>query len=167
MGFLDETSIRSDPSRRRVLCTPVVTYSEGEGKRSRTIFGFMALNGNDVVMVSETVKAPDMVSFLELVRRENHAAPIVVVLDNARIHTAKLVGGRAEELGIIRTFLPPYSPDLQPIEFGWKDLKGELSGILEFDSAVQEVKPIALKLFSDRRLSYTVYWTEKFIHDKG
>ena len=165
---MDETSIRSDPGRRRVLCTPVVTYSEGEeGKRSRTVFGFMALNGNDVVIVSETAKAPDMASFLELVRRENHAAPIVVVLDNARIHTAKLVGGRAEELGIIRTFLPPYSPDLQPIEFGWKDLKGELSGILKFDTAVQEAKPTALKLFSNRRLSYTAYWTKKFIHDKG
>jgi len=63
-----------------VLYTPVVTYSEGEGKRSRTIFGFKALNGDDVVMVSEKAKALDMASFLELVRKENHAALIVVVL---------------------------------------------------------------------------------------
>jgi len=73
---------------------------------------------------------------------------------------------RAEELVIIRTFLPPYSPDLHPIESGWKDLKGGLSGILEFDNTVQE-KPIAFKLFSDRRLSYTAQWTEKSIDDKG
>jgi hypothetical protein len=46
-------------------------YDEGERrKRSRTVFGFMALNGNDVVMVSETAKATDMTSFLELVRRD-------------------------------------------------------------------------------------------------
>jgi len=151
-----------------VLCTPVVTYSEGKGKRSRTVFGFMALNGNDVVMVSESAKAPDMASFLEVVRRENnHGAPVVIVLDNARIHTAKLVGAKAEELGIIRTFLPPYSPDLQPIEFGWKDLKRELSGIPEFDRAVEEAKPIAMKLLGERRMSYTAYWTKKFINDKG
>lgn len=146
----------------------MVTYDEGKGKkRSRTVFGFMALNGNDVVMVSESAKAPDMASFLELVRRENPVAPIIPVLDNAKIHRAKLTGRRAEELGIIRTFLPPYSPDLQPIEFGWKDVKRELSGILEFDKAVQEARPVALKLFDERRLSYASYWTDKFIDDKG
>lgn len=146
-----------------------MTYSEGEGqKRSRTVFGFMALNGNDVVMVSETAKAPDMTSFLELVRRENPGrAPIIPVLDNAKIHRANLTREASERLGIIRTFLPPYSPDLNPIEFGWKDVKRELSGILEFDRAVQEAKPIALKLFDERRPSYTSHWTQKFIHDKG
>jgi len=145
----------------------VVTYSEGEGKRSRTVFGFMALNGNDVVMVSETARAPDMAAFLELVRRENSGAPIIPIMDNARIHKANLTRVRAEELGIVRTFLPPYSPDLQPIEFGWKDLKRELSGILEFDRAVQEAKPVALELFSERRRGYTSHWAQKFIDDKG
>lgn len=145
----------------------MVRYSEGKGKRSRTIFGFMALNGGDVAMVSETAKAPDMASFLELVRRENPRRPIIPVLDNAKIHKAGLTREASEKLGIIGTFLPPYSPDLQPIEFGWKDVKRELSGILEFDKAVQEARPIALKLFSERRLGYTEDWAEKFIDDKG
>jgi transposase len=145
----------------------MVTYDEGEGKRSRTVFGFMALNGKDVVMVSETAKAHDMTAFLELVRRENERAPIIPIMDNAKIHKARLTGYKAEDLDIIRTFLPPYSPDLNPIEFPWKDLKRELSGRLQFDIAVQEARSIALKLFSNRRLSYTSYWTGRFIDDKG
>jgi hypothetical protein len=72
VGFLDESSLRSDPSRRRVINTPVVRYTEGAGqKRSWTVFGFLSLNGKDVVMVSEKAKAPDMAAFLELVREEN------------------------------------------------------------------------------------------------
>jgi hypothetical protein len=52
VGFLDESSLRSDPSRRRVINTPVVRYTEGAGqKRSWTVFGFLSLNGKDVVMV--------------------------------------------------------------------------------------------------------------------
>lgn len=141
----------------------MVTYSDGgKGRRSKTIFGFMALNGNDVVMVSERAKKEDMLSFLELVKKENEGGrAILSVMDNAQIHRASIVGQKSGELGVIRTFLPPYSPDLQPIEFGWKDVKRELSGILKFDRAVQKAKPIALKLFSERRMGYTAHWTEK------
>ena len=39
--------------------------------RSMTIFGFMSLNGRDVVMASQQAKAIDMVSFLEAVRSAN------------------------------------------------------------------------------------------------
>ena len=176
MGFLDESSLRSDPCRRRVINTPVVEYSEGEGsRRSRTIFGFMALNGRDVVMVSDRSKAADMASFLRLIRREEDAAgggssssrPILIVLDNARIHSAELVRVKVAELEIFCVFLPPYSPDLQPIEFGWKDVKREVSGILDFDRAVFEAKGIALKLFNDRKMSYAKHWSEIFICPKG
>lgn len=90
---------------------------------------------------------------LAIVRRENSGAPIITVLDNAKIHKANLTRGKAEELGIIRIFLPPYSPDLNLIEFGRKDVKRELSGRLEVDRAGQEARPIAPKLFSEGRLA--------------
>jgi len=86
------------------LCTHVIRYDEGGGKRSRTVFGFMAINGNDVVMVSDTARAGDMVSFLRLIRRENPRRRIVVVLDNARVHRARFVGEVAERLGIFLLF---------------------------------------------------------------
>lgn len=52
--------------------------------------------------------------------------PTVVVLDNASIHTAKMIRARIEEWqqrGLFLFFLPPYSPHLNIIERLWKELK--------------------------------------------
>ena len=168
IGFLDESSLRLDPSRRRVINTSVVKYSEGVGKkRSWTLFGFLSLNGRDVVLVSEHAKAPDMAEFLELVRAENDGKrPILVVLDNARVHVASLVSEKAKALGITRVFLPPYSPDLMPIEFGWKDVKRELSSYLNFDEALCQAKETVLSLFSQRKFGYAKHWICSFMCPK-
>ncbi len=171
IGFVDETSLRSDPSRRRVLNTPVIRFTDkGEryAVRSMTLFGFMSLNGKDVVMASQQAKAIDMVSFLEVVRGANgRRRPIIIVIDNARIHTAKITKMTAGDLSIFLVFLPPYSPDLQPIEFGWKDLKRELAAKLDFDSMINASGPTALELFEERRTGYTTHWVGSFICPKG
>jgi len=61
---------------------------------------------------------------VELIRRENgDTRPILAIMDNVPTHKATMVRESCERLGIGRTFLPPYSPDLNPIEFGWKDAK--------------------------------------------
>lgn len=48
---------------------------------------------------------------------------INIVLDNARIHTAKMVQKAAEILNINLIFLRPYCPDLNPIEDIWRVIK--------------------------------------------
>ena len=53
----------------------------------------------------------------------------MIILDNFRSHHAKLTTETAEKLNIDLIFLPPYSPDLNPIEFIWKAIKRELSPI--------------------------------------
>ena len=57
---------------------------------------------------------------------------------------------------------PPYSPDLN-LEFGWKDLKRELSKILDFDEMINRSEEIALDIFGERKYSYSKYWVEEFI----
>ena len=47
----------------------------------------------------------------------------VIVLDNGRFHHAKLL--EIPE-NVILLFLPPYSPELNPIERLWQDLKAKL-----------------------------------------
>lgn len=47
----------------------------------------------------------------------------VIVLDNAAFHTAKRTRRMVEEAGCELLFLPPYSPDLNPIEKLWGNLK--------------------------------------------
>jgi putative transposase len=169
IGFLDESSLRTDPGRRRAIDTPVVRYTDkGEryAVRSMTFFGFMSLNGSDAVMASQSARAFDAVSFLEVVRGANETRPIVVVVDNATIHRAKLTRAAARDLDIFFVFLPPYSPDLNPIEFGWKDLKRELAAKLNFDAMIDASGPTALRLFEERKKTYSAHWIESFITEQ-
>ena len=119
---MDETSAYVDPSRKRAVNTERIKYSS-KGPTMMNVFGFMALNGKDVVMASAKAKAVDFVSFLEAVRDANGNRATTMILDNAMIHKSALVREAAEKLNIKLVFLPPYSPDLNPIEFGWKDMK--------------------------------------------
>ena len=86
-----------------------------------------------------------------------------ILLDNARIHHAKTVKIRAEELDIYFIYLPPYSPDLNPIESGWKDLKRDLSNIFDFDKIIKSCEGVVLDLSSERRQGYSRYWVKEFI----
>ena len=47
----------------------------------------------------------------------------VLILDNASIHKSAKLRSICEERGVLLKFLPPYSPDFNPIENTFKDLK--------------------------------------------
>ena len=47
----------------------------------------------------------------------------VIILDNASIHKSAELRQMCEERGVLLKFLPPYSPDFNPIEATFKDLK--------------------------------------------
>jgi transposase len=59
----------------------------------------------------------------------------VIVLDNATFHKKSILPGLAKKYNCDVLFLPPYSPDLNPIEKKWAWLKRKLREILsDFDS---------------------------------
>ncbi len=121
----------------------------------------MSLNGNDVAMISDTSKAKDFVEFMS-VRRENGDKKIFMIVDNAKTHKAKISLEEAGKLNIDLLYLPPYSPDLNPIEFEWKDMKKELAKFLSFDEVVRNAKSIAEMLMKERKHGYLRSWLEKF-----
>lgn len=51
----------------------------------------------------------------------------VVVMDNLRAHKTSRVRELIESTGAELRFLPPYSPDLNPIENFWSSFKSRLS----------------------------------------
>jgi len=59
----------------------------------------------------------------------------VIVLDNATFHRKSTLSDLASKYGCNILFLPPYSPDLNPMELKWAWLKQKLRDILlYFDS---------------------------------
>ena len=88
--------------------------------------------------------------FLKMVLEKYPTGKIVMILDNARIHHAKLLKGFLEEntnrLELV--FLPPYSPNLNLIEPLWKWLKEKVVYNV-FYSSVKQIRE-NVKLFFDQ-----------------
>ena len=65
---------------------------------------------------------------------------IAIVLDNAKIHKAKLTKKVAKKLNIKLIFLPEYSSDINPIERIWYSIKDKLSTLyIENQTFLQEI----------------------------
>ncbi|MDZ7966410.1 MAG: transposase [Nostoc sp. DedSLP03] len=46
-----------------------------------------------------------------------------VIMDNLSVHHAQVIKDAIESVGAKLVFLPPYSPDLSPIELCWSKIK--------------------------------------------
>jgi putative transposase len=84
------------------------------------------------------------------------------ILDNAKTHHAIKTVTRAKELGIILVFLPPYSPDLNPVEYVWKTIKREVS--VKMIQSKEHLRNIIKNEFIkvERSLSFAKKWIETF-----
>ena len=93
-------------------------------RKQTAVFGAVCVNdGRLATMKAETFDALSFQCFLEgMLRRRRRGRKMVVVLDNARWHHARVVKPwlRRHRHAIRLEFLPPYSPDLNPIERMWK-----------------------------------------------
>ena len=125
--------------------------------------GFYALNGKSVYLDTCSHKQEDVTLFLYKIRVNNPDDIIVVIWDNARVHWSRKVRITAEQLGIKLVYLPPYSPDLNPIEFIWKSIKREISVLCL--KCKEELRRVVEELFYSfsSSLSFAKRWIEKFL----
>lgn len=65
-------------------------------------------------------------AFLEHVLVRKLQPGDIVVLDNVGAHKPERMRQLVQAAGARLVFLPPYSPDLSPIELAWSKLKGAL-----------------------------------------
>jgi putative transposase len=70
---------------------------------------------------------------------------------------------QAEHLDIELVFLPPYSPDLNPIEYIWKSIKRVISD--RFVKNLEDMRMIIARSFLDfsEKLSFARSWMDKFM----
>ena len=79
-------------------------------------------------------------SFLDNVLKKYPTGNIVMILDNAKIHHAKLLTGFLQEYPRLHLeFLPPYSPNLNIIEELWGWLKSSVVNNVFFHTR-EEIK---------------------------
>lgn len=143
------------------------TQKKNTTKLRLNTFGFYALNGNSVIDFKERSRKEDVCEFLELIRKHNLEKEIILQLDNFPSHWANKTKEKAEKLDITLIFQPPYSPDLNPIEFIWKSIKRELSPLLiKSEDDMKEVVKYWFKKFSDK-LSFAKSWIQKFTPSIG
>jgi transposase len=146
--FGDEASVRTDHHRGTTWApvgrTPVV---RGSGKRkSLNMVSAVSAQGKlHFCFADGNINAE---SFIEYLKRLLHDidGPIFLILDGHSAHKAKLTqefvastGGRLELF-----FLPPYSPELNPDEWVWKNLKHDRVGRMAARS-VEEMRRGILK----------------------
>jgi transposase len=89
--------------------------------------GALTLSGMRVLYPYDgPVDAERFVDFIEHKLRPYLTKADVIIMDNCRTHHAKLVTEKLRELSIRSVFMPPYSPELNPIEESWSVIKGKL-----------------------------------------
>ena len=69
---------------------------------------------------------------------------VVIIMDNASFHRKKRSFELAEKYNRKLIFLPPYSPELDPIEHFWHWLKKAVTEALKYCAALSEALCVAL-----------------------
>jgi transposase len=130
--FVDETGIDTRMTRTRARAArgrrARGTVPRGRWERV-TVIGALALDG--VVASMSVAAATSTAVFLAyaeqlLVPALRDRPDAIVVMDNLAAHKAEAVRSALDRAGLGHRYLPPYSPDLNPIEQAWSKLKTRL-----------------------------------------
>ena len=125
----------------------IKTYGKHEGVKLVGCLDYET--GKVYVEEHKKYDAKTFLSFLKNILKQYPKGKIVMILDNAKIHHAKLIQPflkeNSERLELV--FLPAYSPKLNCIEKLWKWLKDSVINNVFFHS-VSEIKN-AVKKFID------------------
>jgi transposase len=130
--FADEASVRTSYHAGTTWApagkTPVVA---GSGKtRSISMVSAISPRGELHFQVHETgIKQEEFLEFCEMLVADV-GRPVFLIMDNNQIHHAKVLKAHAAQSNGMLTlfFLPPYSPDLNPDEWVWKNVKHDNLG---------------------------------------
>ena len=125
----------------------------------------LCLEGEGCFGFFQDAKAESIEGFLAQVKEANRGLRgVIVLLDNLPSHRAKGVQEKAGEEGIWLVYLPPYSPDLNPIEQIWRVVKRVISSVLV--EGIEQMKGLLRETFEKcvPRLSFCREWISRFFN---
>jgi transposase len=129
--FVDETGIDCKTIYRRfgraIKGTPVHKVRQFTGNRRWNVLSAISWNG--IVSYTVTENTTNTVDFNKFIGENvlpHVPAGSVIVMDNASFHNATELEALVELQGHKIIFLPPYSPDLNPIEISYSYAKSYL-----------------------------------------
>ena len=166
IGFLDEFSPQTTANTQRVWSFEKKPIIKNSSKIRANTFGIYAINGNSILCFREHSKKEDVCEVIKEFVRANPNKRIILVLDNFTSHRSYLVRDFARANNIHLVYLPPYSPDLNPIEQIWRAIKREISPVIIKDYC--HLTSLILEAFYDlvTKKSYSVGWVKKFLSQK-
>lgn len=125
--FLDESGVTTSMTRRYARSAGGQRIHEatpGGHWKIMTILGAMSLRGMIATMTIEAATDREIfLAYVEQVLCPTLKPGDVVVMDNLSSHKVDGVRKLIEEARAEVLYLPPYSPDLNPIEKAWAKLK--------------------------------------------
>ena len=120
-----------------------------------TILGAISTRGMIATMtIEEPTDADIFLAYLDHVLCPKLRPGDVVVMDNLSAHKIDGVRASIETTGAEMLYLPPYSPDLNPIEKAWSKLKTLLRSVkARTKEALDEALPLAATTHTRERPS--------------
>lgn len=102
----------------------------GNHGRNITVLGALSCYGLDAVMTVEgAADAAVFRAYVQQVLAPTLKPGDIVVMDNLSVHKVAGIKQAIQAAGASLIYLPPYSPDLSPIEPCWSKIKEKLRGV--------------------------------------
>ncbi len=130
--FLDESGVNTDMTRlygRAPSSERVVDHTPLNTPRTTTILSSIRFNGEKAFTTYQGGTTGErFVTYLRETLLPTLHQGDIVIMDNLRSHHVQAVREVLEKSGVALLYLPPYSPDLNPIEKMWSKVKAILRG---------------------------------------
>ena len=130
--FLDESGVTTDLTRlygRAPSSQRAVDHAPLNTPKTTTVLSSIRLDGEKAFTTYQGGTTGErFVQYLKETLLPTLRPGDIVVMDNMRSHHVKAVRETLEAKGMKVLYLPPYSPDLNPIEKMWSKMKAILRG---------------------------------------
>lgn len=156
--FQDESSIEINKKTWRIIIPKnwwkyQIKWFENL-HNSRHIFWYLRTDWRMLYTIRKKKKSDDFMESLYRLKERDKSEYIILVVDNASIHKSTKVRKYCEESNIILVYLPPYCPDLNPIEKIWKKVKRKFMLVQwEVWKTIEEkIRKVIIQLWNQKSL---------------